>query len=91
MHTESQFKEGHLNSHPPQPRDFQNFFARSRKARLCNEILVIYLTIITKLNSPEKPHSFPGNSRLNTSFLVLGLLQTSHLLQRNGTRDYLKK
>jgi hypothetical protein len=91
MHTGPQFKEDHLNSRPPQPRDFQNSSARSHKARLCHEILVICLIIITKLSSPEKPYSFPGNSRLNTNFLVLGLLQTSHLLQRNGTLDYLKK
>ena len=91
MHTEPQFKEGRLNSRPLQPRDSQNSFARSRKGRLCREILVIYLIIITKLNSPGKLHSFPGNSRPNTSFLVLGLLQTIHLLQRNGTLDYLKK
>lgn len=90
MRTEPQSKEGRLNSRHPQPRDSQNSFDPSRRARLCHESLVIYLIIITKLNSLEKLHSFPDNSRLNTSFLVLGLLQTSHP-QRNVTLDYLKK
>jgi hypothetical protein len=91
LQTELQFKDGRLNSRPPQHRDSQNCFALSRKAQLRHQIPVIYLIIITKLNSPGKLHSFLGNSRLNTSFLVLGLLQTIHLLQRNGILDYLKK